>query len=111
MRYWKACCIKWLVKCANNRAERRSLATDTQDNIIAAGVGTAGSHDIRVLKEQVEDYAGITTIFADDAFKGEPPFDKGGKIKWKIVSRKGGLFQSASQTPGCRKKYCLAYQL
>ena len=77
------------------KGRKRSLATDTQGNIIAAGVGTADSHDsraVKVLKEQVEDYAGITTIFADGAFKGNPPFDKGGKIKWKIVSRKAGPF-------------------
>ncbi len=78
------------------KGRKRSIATDTQGNIIAAGVSTAGSHDsktVGVLKEQVEDYAAITTIFADGAFKGEAPFDRGGKIKWRIVNKKGGPFK------------------
>ena len=78
------------------KGRKRSIATDTQGNIIAAGVSTAGSHDskaVGVLKEQVQDYAAITTIFADGAFKGEAPFDRGGKIKWCIVNKKGGPFK------------------
>jgi putative transposase len=78
------------------KGRKRSIATDMQGNIIAAGVSTAGSHDskaVKVLQQEVEDYDKITTIFADGAFKGDPPFDKGGKIKWKIVSKKGGPFK------------------
>jgi transposase len=78
------------------KGRKRSIATDTQGNIIAAGVTKASVHDIKavcVLKEQVEDYGNITTIFADGAFKGDAPFDRGGKIKWKIVNKKAGPFK------------------
>jgi putative transposase len=60
-------------------------------------VGTAGRHDskaITVLKQQVEDYDKLTTIFADGAFKGKAPFDRNKTIKWKIVSKKGGPFKA-----------------
>lgn len=78
------------------KGRKRSIATDTQGNIIAAGVSTATVHDskaIAVLKEQVEDYGNISAIFADGAFKGDAPFDRGGKIKWKIVNKKAGAFK------------------
>jgi len=78
------------------KGRKRSIATDTQGNIIAAGVSAAGIHDSKAvcsLKEQVEDYDTITTIFADGAFKGDAPFNRKGKIKWKIVNKKAGPFQ------------------
>ena len=78
------------------KGRKRSIATDTQGNILAAGVTTASIHDSKAvcsLKEQVEDYGSITTIFADGAFKGKAPFDRKGKIKWKIVNKKGGPFK------------------
>jgi putative transposase len=78
------------------KGRKRSIATDTQGNIIAAAVSTASVHDskaVSVLKEQVEDYSKITTIFADGAFKGGAPFDRRGKIKWKAVSKKAGPFK------------------
>lgn len=78
------------------KGRKRSLATDTQGNILAAGVSAASVHDskaVHVLKEQVEDYSTITTIFADGAFKGAAPFDRNGKIKWKVVNKKGGPFK------------------
>jgi transposase len=78
------------------KGRKRSIATDTQGNIIAAGVTTASVHDSKaviVLKEQLEDYGNITTIFADGAFKGVAPFDQKGKIKWKTVNKKAGPFK------------------
>jgi transposase len=78
------------------KGRKRSIATDTQGNIIAAAVSTASVHDskaVSVLKEQVEDYSKITAIFADGAFKGGAPFDRRGKIKWKAVSKKAGPFK------------------
>jgi len=78
------------------KGRKRSIATDTQGNIIAAGVSAANLHDtkaVKVLQQDVEDYDTLTTIFADGAFKGDAPFSKGGKIKWNIVSKKGGPFK------------------
>ena len=78
------------------KGRKRSIATDTQGNIIAVGVTTAGSHDsraVRVLQEDVEDYNKIAVIFADGAFKGDPPFDRNKTIQWKIVNKKSGSFK------------------
>ena len=78
------------------KGRKRSIATDTQGNILAVGVSAANLHDTKAakaLQQDVEDYDKLTTIFADGAFKGDAPFDKGGKIKWKIVSKKGGPFK------------------
>ena len=78
------------------KGRKRSIATDTQGNILAIGVTTAGTHDtkaIKVLQYDVEDYGRITTIFADGAFKGEAPFDRNKTIRWKVVNKKGGPFK------------------
>src|ERR1043165_6842951 len=78
------------------KGRKRSVATDTQGNVLAVGIGAASEHDKRAAKtiqEQVEDYQNIQVIFADGAFKGEAPFDRKGKIKWVIVGKKAGPFK------------------
>ena len=76
----------------NVKGRKRSLATDTQGNVLAAGVSTAGEHDkkaVKSIEEQAEDYKNIEVIFADGAFKGSAPFDRKGKIKWVVVKKAG----------------------
>ncbi|MBD0289243.1 MAG: IS5 family transposase [Flavisolibacter sp.] len=78
------------------KGRKRSLATDTQGNALAVGVSAASAHDkgaVLSVRQQVEDYRSIATIFADGAFKGTAPFDRSGKIKWKIVNKKAGSFK------------------
>ena len=78
------------------KGRKRSLATDTQGNIIAVGVSTANIDDRKAIKviQQVEDHGKITAVFADGAFKGSPPFDRNGKIKWKVINKKAGPFRA-----------------
>ena len=78
------------------KGRKRSLATDTQGNVLAPGVSSAGEHDkqaVESIQEQVEDYRAIKVIFADGAFRGEAPFDNKGKIKWIAVGKKAGPFK------------------
>ena len=80
----------------NVRGRKRSLATDTQGNVLAAGVSSAGKHDksaVKTIQQQVEDFKNIEVIFADGSFKGEAPFDQKGKIKWLVVNKKAGPFK------------------
>ncbi|HEU0144580.1 MAG TPA: transposase, partial [Nitrososphaera sp.] len=80
----------------NIDGRKRSAATDTQGNVLAVGVSSAGEHDKRAVKsiqEQVEDYKSIEAIFADGAFKGNAPFDRKGKIKSIVVNKKAGPFK------------------
>ena len=63
---------------------------------MAVGITTARKHDkeaVKSMQEQVEDYKNIEAVFADGAFKGKPPFDRKGKIKWKVVNKKAGPFK------------------
>lgn len=78
------------------KGRKRSLATDTQGNVLAVGVSTAGEHDkvaVKSIQEPVEDYKNMEVIFADGAFEGSAPFDKKGKIKWNAVNKKAGPFK------------------
>ena len=78
------------------KGRKRSLATATLGNPLAVGITTAGIHDKKAvlsIKEQVQDYSRIKAAFADGAFKGVPPFDAKGKLKWKVVNKKGGPFK------------------
>ena len=72
------------------KGRKRHLATDTQGNIMAAGVTSAFVHDktgARVLKDDVEDRIKVKTIVADSAYQGTPAFDRSGTIDWQIVQR------------------------
>ena len=78
------------------KGRKRSLATDTQGNVLAVGVAAASQHDKRAVKsiqQQVEDSKEIKAVFADGSFKGEAPFDRKGKIKWVVVDKKAGPFK------------------
>ena len=78
------------------KGRKRSLATDTQGNVLAVGITAAGELDkraVKSIKEQVEDYKNIEAIFADGAFQGAAPFDRQGKIKWTMVNEKAGPFK------------------
>jgi transposase len=72
------------------KGRKRHIATDTQGNIMAAGVTSAFVHDktgARVLHDEVEDHPKVKTIVADGAYQGTPPFDRAGTIRWQIVER------------------------
>jgi transposase len=72
------------------KGRKRHIATDTQGNIMAAGVTSAFVHDktgARVLHDEVEDHSKVKTIVADGAYQGTPPFDRAGTIRWQIVER------------------------
>ena len=72
------------------KGRKRHIATDTQGNIMAAGVTSAYVHDktgARVLRDDVEDHPRVQKIVADGAYQGEPPFDRAGSIQWQIVQR------------------------
>lgn len=72
------------------KGRKRHIATDTQGNVMAAGVTSAFVHDktgARVLRDDVEDHPKVKTIVADGAYKGTPAFDRSGTIKWQIVQR------------------------
>jgi putative transposase len=78
------------------KGRKRSLATDTLGNPLAVGVSRANQHDVKAIasiREDVEDYSTIALLVADGAFKGNPPFDGKGRIKWKVVNKKGGPFK------------------
>lgn len=80
------------------KGRKRHIATDTQGNIIAAGVTAASVHDkagAMVLKDDVEDVHRVTKVIADGAYGGVPPFTAGGRIEWQIVEKKatGGRFR------------------
>lgn len=72
------------------KGRKRHIATDTQGNVMAAGVTSAFVHDktgVRVLKDDVEDHQKVKTIVADSAYKGTPAFDRSATIEWQIVER------------------------
>lgn len=80
------------------KGRKRHIATDTQGNMLAAGVTAASLHDkagVRSIKEDVEDHEGVKKVIADGAYKGAPPFTAGGRIEWEIVEKKatGGTFK------------------
>ncbi len=80
------------------KGRKRHLATDTQGNVMAAGVTAASVHDktdARTFQDDVEDLATVTKVIADGAFQGIPPFDANGRIEWQIVEKKatGGRFK------------------
>jgi putative transposase len=78
------------------KGRKRSLATDTQGNVMAAGDCSAGEHDkvaVKTIQQQIEDYKNVKVIFADGAFRGEAPFDQKRKIKWIVVNKKAGPFK------------------
>ncbi len=80
----------------NIKGRKRSLATDTQGNVLAIGVTAASEHDkkaVESIQEDTEDFGSIEVIFADGAFKGTAPFDGNGKIKWRVVNKKAGPFK------------------
>jgi putative transposase len=77
---------------------KRHIATDTQGNIMAAGVTAASVHDKAgavTLKNDIEDLERIKKIVADGAYQGIPPFAASGRIEWEIVQKKatGGRFK------------------
>ena len=77
---------------------KRHLGVDTQGNVVAAGVTSAGVHDkmgAASIKEQVEDRGSVKKVIADGAYKGVPPFTAGGRMEWEIVEKKatGGRFK------------------
>lgn len=72
------------------KGRKRHIATDTQGNVVAAGVTSAFVHDktgARVLQDDVEDHRRVKTIVADGAYQGMPAFDRAGTIKWQIIQR------------------------
>jgi transposase len=74
------------------KGRKRHLATDTQGNVMAAGVTSAFVHDktgARVLRDDVEDHPLVKTIVADGAYQGVPAFDRKTTIQWQIVERLG----------------------
>lgn len=78
------------------KGRKRHIATDTKGTVMAAGVTSAFVHDktgARVLRDDVEDIRRVEKIVADGAYKGEPPFDRAGTLKWEIIERleKGGF--------------------
>ncbi len=78
------------------KGRKRSLATDTQGNVLAVGITAASQHDkeaVKSIQQQVEDYKNIKAMFADGSFKGEAPFDRNRKIKWIVVGKKAGPFK------------------
>ena len=77
---------------------KRHIATDTQGNVMAAGVTAASVHDktgARVLQDDVEDMGRVKKVIADGIYQGVPPFDAHGRIEWQIVEKKatGGRFK------------------
>lgn len=74
------------------KGRKRHIATDTQGNVVAAGVTSAFVHDktgARVLKDDVEDLASVQKIVADGAYEGAPPFNRAGTLEWQIIERLG----------------------
>lgn len=72
------------------KGRKRHIATDTQGNIVAAGVSSAFVHDktgARVLKDDVEDPPKVQKVVADAAYQGVPAFDRAGTIEWQISER------------------------
>lgn len=72
------------------KGRKRHIATDTQGNVVAAGITSAFVHDktgARVLKDDVEDQPKVRVAVGDGAYSGTPAFDRGGTIKWHIVQR------------------------
>ena len=77
---------------------KRHIATDTQGNVMAAGVTAASVHDktgARVLQDDVEDMGRVKKVIADGIYQGVPPFTAHGRIEWQIVEKKatGGRFK------------------
>ncbi len=67
-------------------------------NAMAVGITAASVHDkagTMTLKDDVEDLRGVQKIVADGDYRGVPPFDARGRIKWEVVEKKatGGKFK------------------
>lgn len=72
------------------KGRKRHIATDTQGNVVAAGVTSAFVHDktgARVLKDDVEDLRKVRIAVGDSAYRGLPAFNRNGSIRWHIVQR------------------------
>ncbi len=72
------------------KGRKRHIATDTEGNIVAAGVTAASVHDkpgSKTLEQDIEDLESIKKIVADGAYKGVPPFTANGRIEWEIVEK------------------------
>ena len=75
------------------KGRKRHIATDTQGNVVAAGVTSAGVHDkpgSLSLKEQIEDLGSVKKIVADGAYRGIPPFTAHGHVEWEIAEKING---------------------
>jgi putative transposase len=77
---------------------KRHVATDTQGNVMAAGVTAASVHDktgARVLQDDIEDLGGVKKVIADGAYQGGPPFTAHGRIEWEVIEKNaaGGRFK------------------
>ena len=82
----------------NVKGRKRHLATDTQGNVMAAGVTAASVHDkvgALTLKDDIEELGRVKKVIADGAYQGVPPFTDQGRIEWEIVEKKatGGRFK------------------
>ena len=80
------------------KGRKRHIATDTQGNVMAAGVTAASMHDktgVKVLKDDIEDLGCVKKVIADGAYQGVPPFTAKGRIEWQIIEKKatGGRFK------------------
>lgn len=65
------------------KGRKRHIATDTQGNVMAAGVTAANVHDkpgSLSLQQQIEDLGGVRKIVADGAYRGEPPLRHTGML-------------------------------
>ena len=82
----------------NVKGRKRHLTTDTQGNVMAAGVTAASVHDkvgALTLKDDIEELGRVKKVIADSAYQGVPPFTDQGRIEWEIVEKKatGGRFK------------------
>jgi len=79
------------------KGRKRHIATDTQGNVVAAGITAASVHDkpgSKTLQQDIEDLGSVKKIVADGAYKGVSPFTAHGHIEWEIVERKqSGCFK------------------
>lgn len=82
----------------NVKGRKRHIATDTQGNVMAAGVTAASVHDrvgALTLQDDIEDLERVKKVLADGSYQGVPPFTANGRIEWQIVEKKatGGRFK------------------
>ena len=79
------------------KGRKRHIATDTQGNVVAAGITAADVHDkagSKTLQQDIEDLGSVKKIVADGAYRGVPPFNAHGRIEWEIAERKqSGCFK------------------